>query len=67
MCSGVANTTVWTPKYRFKILRDKVGKELYRTIYILCNMKDCEVLELNIQPDHVHLVVIVPRSYRFRR
>ena len=43
MCSGVANTTVWTPKYRFKILRDKVGKELYRTIYILCNMKDCEV------------------------
>ena len=40
---------VWTPKYRFKILRDKVGKELYRTIYILCNMKDCEVLELNIR------------------
>jgi len=38
---------VWTPKYRFKILHDKVGKELYRTIYILCNMKDCEVLELN--------------------
>jgi len=23
-------------------------------------MNDCEVLELNIQPDHVHLVVIVP-------
>ena len=55
----------WTPKYRFKILRDKVGKELYRTIYILCNMKDCEVLELNIQPDHVHLVVIVPEAIDF--
>ena len=51
---------VWTPKYRFKILRDKVGKALYRTIYLLCNMKDCAILELNIQPDHVHLVVIVP-------
>lgn len=51
---------VWTPKYRYKILKDKVGKELYRSIYILCNMKDCEVLELNVQPDHVHLVVIVP-------
>ncbi len=51
---------VWTPKYRFKILRNKVGKELYRSIYILCNMKECEVLELNIQYDHVHLVVIVP-------
>lgn len=51
---------VWTPKYRFRILRDKLGKELYRTIYILCGIKDCEVLELNVQPDHVHLVVIVP-------
>lgn len=51
---------VWTPKYRFKILRDKVGKGLYRTIYILCNMKDCEVIELNIQPEHVYLVVIAP-------
>ena len=51
---------VWTPKYRFRILKDKLGKELYRTIYILCGIKDCEVLELNVQPDHVHLVVIVP-------
>ncbi|GHY00077.1 IS1004 transposase [Vibrio cholerae] len=24
------------------------------------NMKDCEVLELNVQPDHVHLVAIIP-------
>ena len=51
---------VWTPKYRFRILKDKLGKELYRTIYILCGIKGCEVLELNVQPDHVHLVVIVP-------
>ncbi|MEZ8284201.1 IS200/IS605 family transposase [Vibrio splendidus] len=51
---------VWTPKYRCKILKDRVGKELYRSIYILCNMKDCEVLELNVQLDHVHLVVIIP-------
>ncbi|MEZ9395265.1 IS200/IS605 family transposase [Vibrio splendidus] len=51
---------VWTPKYRCKILKDRVGKVLYRSIYILCNMKDCEVLELNVQLDHVHLVVIIP-------
>ncbi len=61
MCSGVANTT-WFGRQSIdlKSSATKVGKELYRTIYILCNMKDCEVLELNIQPDHVHLVVIVP-------
>lgn len=36
-----------------------MGKELYRTIFILCGIKDCEALELNVQPDHMHLVVIV--------
>ena len=51
---------VQTSKYRFRILKDKLGKELYRTIYILCGIKDCEVLELNVQPDHVHLVIIIP-------
>lgn len=51
---------VWTPKYCFRSLRDKLGKELYRTINILCGIKDSKVLELNVQPDHVHLVVIVP-------
>lgn len=39
----------WTLKYRFRSLRDKLGKELYRTIYILCGIKDCEVLELDVQ------------------
>ncbi len=51
---------VWTTKFRFKILKGNVAKELNRSIYILCNMKDCEALELNVQPDHVHLVAIIP-------
>ncbi|EGR4147193.1 TPA: transposase, partial [Vibrio cholerae] len=28
---------VWTPKFRFKILKGNVAKELNRSIYILCN------------------------------
>ncbi len=51
---------VWALKFRFKILKGNVAKEPHRSIYILCNMKDCEVLELNVQPDHVHLVAIIP-------
>ncbi|WP_000503157.1 IS200/IS605 family transposase, partial [Vibrio mimicus] len=50
----------WTPKLPFKILKGNVAKELNRSIYILCNMKDREVLELNVQPDHIHLVAITP-------
>ena len=29
-------------------------------IRMLCEWKSCEVLELNIQEDHIHLVVSVP-------
>ena len=53
---------VWTPKYRLKILTGKLGKELYRSIYIYCRMKKCTVVELNVQMDHVHLVVRTPPS-----
>lgn len=48
---------VWTPKYRFKILTGNLAKELYRSIYAYCSMKKCKVVELNVQIDHVHLVV----------
>ena len=51
---------VWMPKYRFKILKGKLGKEVYRSIYVFCNMKKCRVVELNVQIDHVHLVVRTP-------
>lgn len=32
-------------------------KDLNRSNYILLNMKDCEVSDLNV---HIHLVVIIP-------
>lgn len=51
---------VWTPKYRYKILTGNLGKELYRSIYVYCSMKRCTVVELNVQIDHVHLVVRTP-------
>ena len=51
---------VWTPKYRFRILRNKVGKDVYRSIHVYCQQLGCIVLELNVQIDHVHLVVKIP-------
>lgn len=51
---------VWTPKYRLKILKGNVGKEVYRSIYVFSSMKKCKVVELNVQIDHVHVVVRMP-------
>ena len=51
---------VWVPKYGYRILRDRVGFEVSKTIRILSERLGCEVVELNVQLDHVHLLVLVP-------
>ena len=57
---------VWTPKYRFRILSGQVSEEVNRCIRAFCEHLKCEVVELNIQIDHVHLIVMVPRKPRYR-
>ena len=34
-----------------------VAEELYKTIHVYCGRMGCEVIELNSQGDHVHLLV----------
>ncbi len=55
---------VFCPKYRYRILKEAIGEYVKQQIYQLCNQKDLiEVLELNVQSDHVHLVVSIPPKY----
>lgn len=51
---------VWVPKYRFRILKDGVKDMVDKDIRLLCEWKGCEVEELNVQEDHVHLMVSIP-------
>ena len=45
-------------------MRDEVAEYTRQQIYRLCQQKDkVEVLELNVQPDHVHLVMSIPPKY----
>jgi putative transposase len=55
---------VFCPKYRYQILRDEVAEYTRQQIYRLCQQKEgVEVLELSVQPDHVHVVVSIPPKY----
>ena len=55
---------VFCPKYRHRILRDEVAEYTQQQIYGLCRQKEgVEVLELNVQADHVHLVLSIPPKY----
>jgi len=51
---------VWVPKYRFKILTGNVAKEVENCVRAFSEQQSCEILELNVQIDHVHVVVMVP-------
>jgi putative transposase len=51
---------VWIPKYRYKVLKGKIGEEVRKTIIIQSERIGCEIVELNIQSDHVHLLIKVP-------
>lgn len=51
---------VWVPKYRFKILKGDVASEVERCLRSFTIHQRGEVVELNIQPDHVHFLVMIP-------
>ena len=51
---------VWVPKYRFRILSGQVAGEVARCIRAFSEQKGAEVVELNVQIDPVHFLVLVP-------
>lgn len=50
---------VWIPKYRYGILIGAVATEVSNCIRAFSKQKDCKIVELNVQTDHVHLLVMV--------
>jgi len=54
---------VFTPKYRFRILSGTIKLQVEQDIRAICQWKDVEVEELNVQPDHVHLVCSIPPKF----
>ena len=51
---------IWVPKYRYKIMEGEMEQELKNCIRMFCKQVGCSVQELNVQADHVHLIVQVP-------
>jgi putative transposase len=51
---------VWVPKYRFRILEGEIKRLLEEDIKSLCEWKKCEIQEMSVQKDHIHLVLSIP-------
>lgn len=51
---------VWCPKYRYRVLTGPIGETAHNDIQAFSGRIGCEVVELNVQFDHVHLIIKVP-------
>lgn len=57
---------VFCPKYRRSVLKDGVDTRLKELIVEYGGQKGFEVLEMEIMPDHVHLLLDIPPTKRVR-
>lgn len=51
---------VFTPEYRFRILTGHISTMLEHDLRSICEWKDVMMEELNIQKDHVYMIVSIP-------
>jgi putative transposase len=51
---------VFVPKNRFKILEGRIATQVENCIRAFSEQKGVEVIELNVQIDHVHLLAMIP-------
>ena len=58
---------VWCPKYRRKVLVDKIDERLKSIIQQLAEELQCEIIEMEIMPDHVHLLLEVDPQFGVHR
>lgn len=54
---------LWCPKYRRKVLTGKVGERLREIILEHAQEQKSEIIEMEIMPDHVHMLVEVDPQY----
>lgn len=48
---------IWCPKYRRKVLIQGVDARLKEIVRSTCNEFNAELIELEVMPEHVHLLV----------
>jgi len=54
---------VWCPKYRRKVLGNGVDSRLKELITQICQEIQVEIIEMEIMPDHVHLLIEVDPQF----
>lgn len=57
----------WCPKYRRPVIEEAVDARLKQIIRDVCAERECNIIELETMPDHVHLLVECDPQYGIHR
>ena len=54
---------VFAPKYRRKLIYDKIKVDIGYILRQLCERKGIEIIEAEACPDHIHMLIRIPPKY----
>ena len=54
---------VFAPKYRRRVIYGNIREDIGRIIRLLCERKGMTIIEAELCPDHVHMLVEIPPKY----
>lgn len=54
---------VFAPKYRRQIIYGKIKVDIENMLRKLCEYKGIEIIEAELCPDHIHMLVSIPPKY----
>ena len=54
---------VFAPKYRRQVIYGKIKVDIGKILRKLCEQKGVEIIEANLCPDHIHMLISIPPKY----
>lgn len=54
---------VFAPKYRRQVIYGKIKEDIGKILRQLCEQKGIEIIEAELCPDHIHMLVSIPPKY----
>lgn len=58
---------IWCPKYLRSVLSEEIGNRLREIVEEVAAERDAVVVEMEVMPDHVHMLVEVDPQYGIHR
>ena len=54
---------VFAPKYRRQVIYGKIKEDIGKILRQLCDQKGIEIIEAELCPDHIHMLISIPPKY----